>query len=28
LGKYLDIPAFPVGDLYYIQNLVYLLQAD
>ena len=27
LIKYLDVPAFPVGDLFYIQNLVALLQA-
>jgi len=27
LVKYLDVPAFAVGDLYYIQNLVALLQA-
>jgi outer membrane protein assembly factor BamB len=28
LSKYLDIPAFPVGDLFYIQNLVTLLEAE
>lgn len=27
LTKYLDVPAFPVGDLFYIQNLVSLLEA-
>jgi outer membrane protein assembly factor BamB len=27
LEKYLDVPAFPVGDLFYIQNLVALLEA-
>ena len=26
LTKYLDVPAFPVGDLFYIQNLVTLLE--
>ena len=26
LTKYLDVPAFPVGDLFYIQNLVSLLE--
>ncbi|MHB1295243.1 MAG: outer membrane protein assembly factor BamB family protein [Anaerolineae bacterium] len=28
LAQYLDVPAFEVGDLYYIQNLVALLEAD
>jgi hypothetical protein len=27
LSPYLDVPAFPVGDLYYIDNLVSLLEA-
>jgi hypothetical protein len=27
LSKYLDVPAFTVGDLFYIQNLVALLEA-
>lgn len=27
LAKYLDVPAYPVGDLFYIQNLVSLLNA-
>ncbi len=26
LSKYLDVPAFTVGDLFYIQNLVALLE--
>jgi hypothetical protein len=26
LTKYLDVPAFPIGDLFYIQNLVSLLE--
>jgi outer membrane protein assembly factor BamB len=28
LVKYLDVPAFPVGDLFYIQNLVAALEAS
>ncbi len=28
LSKYLDVPAFTVGDLFYIQNLVALLEAN
>lgn len=28
LVKYLDVPAFPVGDLFYIQNLVAAIEAD
>lgn len=28
LTKYLDVPAFAVGDLFYIQNLVSLLESD
>jgi hypothetical protein len=27
LTKYLDVPAFPIGDLFYIQNLVSLLES-
>lgn len=27
LAKYLDVPAFAVGDLYYLQNLTYALEA-
>ena len=27
LTKYLDVPAFKVGDLYYIQNLVAAIEA-
>ena len=26
LSKYLDVPAFPIGDLFFIQNLVTLLE--
>ncbi len=28
LGKYIDVPAFPVGDLYYILNLATALEAN
>ena len=28
LVKYLDVPAFHVGDLYYIQNLITVIEAD
>lgn len=28
LSKYLDIPGFPVGDLFYIDNLIALLETD
>lgn len=28
LSKYLDVPAFPVGDLFYIQNLVAVLSVS
>jgi hypothetical protein len=28
LAKYLDVPAFAVGDLFYIQNLVVTIEAD
>jgi hypothetical protein len=28
LTKYLDIPAFPKGDLFYIQNLILAIEAD
>ena len=28
LAKYLDVPGFYVGDLFYIQKLIYLLEAD
>ena len=28
LVKYLDVPAFPIGDLFYIQNLVAAIEAD
>ena len=28
LLKYLDVPAFPIGDLFYIQNLVAAIEAD
>jgi hypothetical protein len=28
LSKYLDVPAFPRGDLFYIQNLVSLIETN
>jgi hypothetical protein len=27
LAKYLDVPAFPVGDLFYIQKLISTIEA-
>jgi hypothetical protein len=28
LAKYLDVPAFQVGDLFYIEKLIYLIEAE
>jgi hypothetical protein len=28
LAKYLDVPAFEIGDLFYIKKLIHVIEAD
>jgi hypothetical protein len=28
LAKYLDVPTFAVGDLFYVQRLIYIIQSS